>query len=39
MQNIADRSQYKFGGKLALFMQFSTFFMTKAKYDKMKCLF
>ena len=38
-QNIADRSQYKFGSKLALFMQFSTFFMTKAKHDKMKCLF
>ena len=36
---ITDRSRYKFGGKLALFMQFGTFFMTKAKQDKMKCLF
>ena len=38
-ENIADRSQYKFGGKLALFMPFGTFFVTKAKQDKMKCLF
>ena len=29
----------KFGGKLALFMRFGTFFMMKAKQDKMKCLF
>ena len=38
-ENIADRSQYKCGGKLALFMPFGTFFVTKAKQDKMKCLF
>ena len=36
---IANRSLYKFGGKLALFMQFGTFYMTKAKQDMMKCLF
>ena len=30
-ENIEDRSQYKFGGKLALFMRFCTFFMMKAK--------
>ena len=30
-ENIVDRSRYKFGGKLALFMQFGTFFMMKAK--------
>ena len=29
----------KFGGKLALFLRFGTFFMMKAKQDKMKCLF
>ena len=34
-----DRSRYKFGGKLALIMQFGTFFMMKAKQDKIKCLF
>ena len=39
IENIADRSLYKFGGKLALFMRFGTFFMTKAKQYKMKCLF
>ena len=40
-ENTADRSKYKFGGKLALFMPFGTFFVTKAKQDnyKMKCLF
>ena len=38
-ENIAVRSWYKFGGKLALFMWFGTFFMMKAKQDKMKCLF
>ena len=38
-ENIADRSQYKFGGKLTLFMRFGTFSMMKAKQDKMKCLF
>ena len=38
-ENIVDRSRYKFGGKLALFMRFGTFFMMKAKQDKMKCLF
>ena len=38
-ENIMDRSWYKFGGKLALFMRFGTFFMMKAKQDKMKCLF
>ena len=32
-------SRYKLGGKLALFMRFGTFFMMKAKQDKMKCLF
>ena len=37
-ENIVDRSRYKFGGKLALFMRFGTFFMMKAKQDKMKCL-
>ena len=36
---IVGRSRYKFGGKLALFMRFGTFFMMKAKQDKMKCLF
>ena len=29
----------KYGGKLALFTRFGTFFLTKAKQDKMKCLF
>ena len=38
-ENIVDRSRYKFGGKLALFMRFGTFFMKKAKQDKMKGLF
>ena len=38
-ENIADRSQYKCGGKLALFMPFGTFFVTKAKQDKIKCVF
>ena len=33
--NIMDRSLYKFRGKLALFMQLGTFFMMKAKQDKM----
>ena len=37
--NIMDRSRYKFGGKLALFMRFGTFFMMKTKQDKMKCSF
>ena len=37
-ENIVDRGRYKFGGKLALFMLFGTFFMMKAKQDKMKCL-
>ena len=36
---IMDRSRYKLGGKLALFMRFGTFFMIKAKQDKMKSLF
>ena len=36
---IANRSLYKFGGKLALFILFGTFYMTKAKQDMMKCLF
>ena len=39
VENFGDRSQYKFGGELALFMLFGTFFMMKAKQDKMKCLF
>ena len=34
-----DRSQYKFGGNLALFMRFGTFVIMKVKKDKMKCLF
>ena len=34
-ENIMDRSWYKFGGKLALFMRFGTFLMMKAKQDKM----
>ena len=38
-ENIMDRSRYKFGDKLALFMRFGTFFMMKAKQDNMKCLF
>ena len=38
-KNIADRSRYKFGDKLALFIRFSTFCMTKAKQEKMKFLF
>ena len=41
-ENIADRSWYKFLGKLALIMWFETFFMMKEKQDtcKMKiCLF
>ena len=38
-KNIADRSRYKFGDKLALFMRFSIFCMTKAKQEKMKFLF
>ena len=37
-ENTTDRSRYKFGGKLALFMRFGTFFMMKAKQDNMKCL-
>ena len=36
LENIVARSWYKFGGKLALFMRFGTFFMMKAKQDKMK---
>ena len=36
---IMDKSRYKYGGKLALFTRFGTFFLTKAKQDKMKCLF
>ena len=38
-ENITDRSRYEFGGKLALFMRFGTFFMKKAKQDKVECLF
>ena len=38
-ENIIDRSQYKFGDKLALFMRFGTFFMMKTKQDNMKCVF
>ena len=38
-KNIVDRSQYKFGDKLALFMEFGTFCMMKAKQEKMKFLF
>ena len=38
-ETIMDRSWYKFGGKLALFMRFGTFSMMKAKQDNMKCLF
>ena len=38
-KNIADRSRYKFGDKLPLFMRFGTFCMTKAKQEKMKFLF
>ena len=34
-ENILDRSRYKFGGKLALFMRFGTFFMMKAKQERM----
>ena len=37
--NIVDRSRYKLGGKLALFMRFGTCFMMKEKQDKVKCLF
>ena len=37
-ENTMDRSRYKFGGKLALVMQFGTFIMMKAKQDNMKCL-
>ena len=32
-ENIINRSPYKFGDKLALFMRFGTFFMMKAKQD------
>ena len=39
LKKIPDRGWYKFGGKLALFMQFGTFLMMKAKQDRMKCLF
>ena len=38
-ENIVDRIRYKFGGKLALFIQFGTFFMMTAKQDKIECLF
>ena len=38
-ENIVDRSRYKFGGKLVLFIRFGTFFMTKTNQDKMKYLF
>ena len=38
VENTADRSRYKFGGKLVLFMPFGTFFMTKAKQGKIKYL-
>ena len=34
-----DSSRCKFGGKVALFMQFGTFFKMKVKQDNMKCLF
>ena len=34
-----DQSWCKVGGKLALLMQFGTFFKMKVKQDKMKCLF
>ena len=30
-ENIIERSQYKFGNKLALFMQFGTFFYDESK--------
>ena len=35
--NVMDRSRYKFGGKLALFMRFGTFFYdeSKAREDEM----
>ena len=34
-----DKSRYKYGGKLALFMRFGTFFLTEAKQDKIKLMF
>ena len=37
--NIVNRSQCKFGGKLALCIRFGTFSLMKAKQDRMKCLF
>ena len=38
-ENTMDRSRYKFGGKLALFIRFGTFFMEKTKQDKVERLF
>ena len=38
-ENWISWSRYKFAGKVALFMRFGTFFMMKAKQDKMKYLF
>ena len=35
--SIADGSRYKFWGIVALFVQFGTIFMMKAKEGKMKC--
>ena len=31
VENTADRSRYKFGGKLVLFMPFDTFFYDESK--------
>ena len=39
LRTTGPRSLYKFRGKLALFMRFGTFYMTKAKQDMMNCLF
>ena len=38
-ENTMDRSRYKFGGKLALFIRFGTFFMEKTKQDNVERLF
>ena len=38
-ENTMDRSRYKFGGKLVLFIRFGTFFLEKTKQDKVERLF
>ena len=35
-EKVTERGWYKFGGELALFMRFGTYFMTKAKQYRMK---